>query len=155
MGRSVTLTHSELVIAGHVGMMRHASKLINGRAESYGAQAIWDPDIEGACGECAAAKALNRYWPPTMAFRDRMLGDLLHGVEVRTRSSHAYDLILHPKDADDRPFILVTGRAPCFEVRGWILGRDGKLQQYWSDPAGGRPAFFVPQTVLHDVESLL
>jgi hypothetical protein len=43
---------------------------------------------------------------------------------------------------------LVTGLAPVFILRGWIWGREGKRDEWWTDPACGRPAFFVPQNAL-------
>lgn len=56
---------------------------------------------------------------------------------------------MHRTDPDDRPFVLVTGVAPKFVLRGWIWGRDGKLEKYWGERNNnGRPAFFVPQSAL-------
>ena len=37
---------------------------------------------------------------------------------------------------------------------GWTRGRDGKREEYWTDPNTGRPAFFVPQEILLDMEEL-
>lgn len=74
--------------------------------------------------------------------------------EVRgTRYSYG-KLLLHPKDRDEQIFILVTGLPPTFCLVGWIKGKDGKNPKFWSDPVGGRPAFFVPQTSLNPIEEL-
>jgi hypothetical protein len=69
-------------------------------------------------------------------------------VQVRSTSGHRNCLILHKTDPDDKAFVLVTGTAPNFVLRGWIWGRDGKNEEYWRDPVGGRPAYFVPQSAL-------
>ena len=144
----VTLTASELLLASGVGARRHAANLIAGRHDRHGAPPDWSVHIEGGCGELAAAKALGCYWPASVDFRERQSGDLPGGVEVRTTSHATGCLLLHPEDADDRRYILVTGRAPTFEVRGWCRGWEGKHQSFWKDPAGGRPAFFVAQKCL-------
>lgn len=82
--------------------------------------------------------------------------------QVRTRSNIYYDLILHASDADDAVFILVLGPIDrprpkgtlCFLVAGWCEGAAGKNRLYWNDPAGGRPAYFVPQRVLRPMQEL-
>ena len=68
--------------------------------------------------------------------------------QVRARSEAWHDLILHPDDDDNARHALVVGMPPDMFVVGWCYGRAGKLDGYWADPAGGRPAFFVPQSVL-------
>lgn len=75
-------------------------------------------------------------------------------VLVRTMSKEWGDLILHNSDTDYRIFLLVYGRAPTFQLLGWIRGGDGKNMDYWKDPTGTRPAFFVPQSALRDVDDL-
>jgi hypothetical protein len=34
------------------------------------------------------------------------------------------------------------------KIVGWIRGRDGKKKEYWWEGTG-RPAYFIPQNVLH------
>jgi hypothetical protein len=102
-------------------------------------------DIEGAAGEMAVAKLANIYWNGNMG---NLKAADVGRLQVRTRSRDYYDLILHPTDPDDSAFILVVGKAPRFRIVGWIVARDGKLQKWWKDPAGNRPAFFVPQSEL-------
>ncbi len=148
----IALTPSELIHASGVGARRHAANLIAGRHDRHGAPPDWSVHIEGAAGELAAAKALNLYWPASVDFRERQAGDLPGGIEVRTTSHATGCLLLHPEDKDDRRYILVTGRAPSFEVRGWCLGSEGKHQQFWKDPAGNRPAFFIEQKYLRPMK---
>lgn len=147
----VRLTSGEMMQAALVGVMRHVGNLKRGRQDAHGyAGDGWAAHIEGACGELALAKALGLYWSGALEFRADDVGRL----QVRTRSRHDYDLIVHPEDPDDRPFVLVTGKAPDFRVGGWIMGRDAKRQAWWADPAGGRPAFFVRAEHLRPIEEL-
>lgn len=143
----IVLSPVEMEIAAHVGARRQLENLIKHRQDAHGAprDGGWSLHIEGAAGEMAVAKWANRHWNGNLGDLD---ADDVGRLQVRTRSRHDYELILHPSDPDDRAFILVTGLAPCFVLRGWIWARDGKRQEWWRDPAGGRPAFFVPQSVL-------
>jgi hypothetical protein len=148
------LTKTELFYAAVNGVIRNmeakAAKRTHAHGLSQDAAQAWDMDIEGACGEMAVAKALDRYWAGSGTFRGGDVGEL----QVRTAREHRGRLILHESDADDQIFVLVTGRAPDLCVRGWLLARDGKRAEYWQDPGTGRPAFFVPQDALRPVGEL-
>jgi hypothetical protein len=140
--------------AAQVGVMRQVQNLKRGRADAYGASTSmgWQYHIEGAMGEMAVAKAFNLYW-------NGNLGNLSAGdvgdIQVRTSSRTNGDLIMHPRDRDKDRFILVTGGNGDYNLRGWVLGSEGKLQEYWRDPAGGRPAYFVPQGKLRNFFTFL
>lgn len=143
----VTLDWSELELAAAVGLRRQLSSLRDQREDKHGFSGPgWTIHIEGACGELAVAKALGRYWNGSV---DNFRGpDLVGFLQIRTRSNAYYDLIVRPDDADQDVYILVTGRAPEFEVHGWIRGRDAK-QEMWLRTYGDRPpAYFVPQSAL-------
>lgn len=101
--------------------------------------------IEGAIGEYVLAKHLNVHWSGKGKLRAPDVGE----VDVRTTSMINGDLILHPGDPDDRVFWLVCGGNARYFVRGWILAVEGKNQDYWRDPYGGRPAYFVPSAILN------
>ena len=146
----VELTPWEMLLAAQAGVMRQVENKKLGRRPAYGAGSAqdWQLNIEGALGEYALAKHLGLYWSGKGKLRAADVGD----VDVRTRSKPHYELILHDDDPDDRIFWLLTGVYGRYEVRGWIQGRDGKRPEYWSDPAGGRPAYFVPQSALNRPE---
>lgn len=151
----VTLTWSEVMQAAQVGVMRRVTDLRDKRKGAYGISPeanVWDIDVESSCGEMAAAKALNVFW--SGAHGQLRARDIGGRYEVRTRTKATYDLILHPDDPDDAPFVLVLGRCPTYDVAGWIHARDGKQACYWKDPAGGRPAFFVPRSALKPLADL-
>jgi hypothetical protein len=144
----VTLTPAEMLSAAHVGIMRHVQNLKRDKAPMYGASGMddWQLHIEGALGECAVSKLLNLYWLGSVG--NLMAADVGR-LQVRTRSKHNYDLILHPADLDNAAYILVTGINGRYRVHGWIYGREGKLPEFWKDPTGtGRPAYFVPRSLL-------
>lgn len=145
---AVKLTASEMIQAAVVGSMRQVQNLTKCRRDAHGLSPEngWQVHIEGAAGEMAFAKWANRYWSGNLG---DLQADDVGQTQIRTRSRHGYELIVHPDDADERVFVLLTGLAPTFRIRGWIWGWDAKRSEFWKDPAGGRPAFFVPHVALH------
>lgn len=142
----VSLSPSEMMSAAIAGVMRQVENCARLRTPRFGAGASndWQLHIEGCLGEYVIAKYLGVFWPGKGGLRDADVGDM----DVRTRSRDNYELILHESDPDDRVFWLVCGGNGKYRVKGWITGYDGKHSDYWKDPAGGRPAYFVPQSVL-------
>ena len=148
----VTLTSAELMVGAVTGIMRHVSSLQKRRQDRHGFVGDgWGIHVEGACGEMAFAKAMDRYWTASVnAFKGADVGD---NIQVKTRSRHSYDLIVRKDDDPDHVFFLVTGLAPDYRVHGWIVGRDA-MQNKWLQTYGGRPpAWFVPQDALHNLDA--
>jgi hypothetical protein len=145
----VTLKRHELFMGAQAGVMRRLEAMRHGREDRYGAppQDLWGLDIEACLAELAVAKAYNLYWERLARNPAALRGDV---AELQVRSTWREDgsLILHHEDPDDAIFILVTGRAPTFDIRGWIRGSDGKEERWWRT-GDGRPAFFVPQSALN------
>lgn len=143
----VALTVSEMQIAATVGMMRQIENLTVGRKDAHGAEKEdgWQYHIEGAGGELAFAKWADRFWSGAIG---NLKADDVGTTQVRTAMAHHKRLILHRTDPDGRKFVFVTGVMPRFMIRGWTWARDGKQERFWSDPKGGRPAFFVPTNLL-------
>lgn len=151
---TVRLTYSDLIIAGQIGLSRHAYALNKGLKDQFGADPKngWGLHIEGACAEAAVAKLLNIRHDGTIGQTGPV--DLIYQgrtLEVRCTRYRNGRLIIHPQDSDESFFVLVTGAAPVYKVVGWIQGRDGKIAAYWDEPEPGRPAFFVPQSALVEV----
>lgn len=148
MAVEVLLSRAELFVAAMVGVSRQIQALRERRPDRHGAdhEDGWMLHIEGAAGEMAAARVLDRYWgAPVGTYRT---GGDVGDVQVRTRSRHDYELIVRGSDRDEDAFVLVTGRAPRFKVHGWIRGAEAKRPQ-WERTHGGRaPAFFVPHDAL-------
>lgn len=150
---SVTLTDYELVQAAMTGLLRQVSA-IKREYNSAIKGKEWQAHIEGACGEVAVAKAMGRYWGGSVnTFKSG--GDIdSTGWEVRTRSDHDYDLIIRDDDNDERVFILVTGSAPEYRVRGWIKAADAKRGEWRKDYGGHGAAYFVPPECLREMGDL-
>lgn len=149
----VILTQREMMLGAQCGVMRNIASMMaghepaNGFDEEKGDDA-WNVHIEGACGEVAAAKILNRFWSPTV--NTFSAADIGKNLQVRTRSRHDYELYIRPKtstyrgDNPDNCFVLLTGKAPRYIIRGYMLARDA-MKEEWSQTHGGRPAaWFVP-----------
>lgn len=115
--------------------------------------------IEGVWAEIAAAKALGLKWD------DGPWRRFSHDVgELQIRSTPRDDgrLILRPKkhdymgDADDDIFVLVIAIDQShYELRGWLLGKDGKKPMFWFDKNQRDPAWFAPQFYLNPMQSPL
>jgi hypothetical protein len=149
---TIVLNWNEVAVAAIVGLRRHLEAVRAARADAFGRTDDdgWSDHIEGACGEIAVAKAFGVYWAPSVnTFR---CGGDVGRWQVRTRSRADYELLVRASDPDEAAFVLVRGRAPRFEIIGWILGRDAKRQE-WVKTYGGRPpAFFVPDEKLQPME---
>jgi hypothetical protein len=99
----------------------------------------------------AAAKALGLYWDGSVG---NFSGpDLPQGYQIRTAQPGG-SLILRPKDRDTDLFLLVTGRAPVYQVVGWIPGIEGKTPRFLKAPNGRPSAYFVPQEALYEIKYL-
>jgi hypothetical protein len=147
----VRLTEMEMRIGCLVGSARHIESLQSARRDAHGkgADGGWTEHINGACGEMAAAKALNLYWPAHINnFKGPDLSGPGYDIQVRTRSQSHYDLLVRDDDNDEHFFVHVLGQAPEYEVVGMMKGRDAKRLE-WRQNYGERPpAFFVPREAL-------
>jgi hypothetical protein len=145
------LTRSAYEFAALAGEVRHGQNLKLGRRDAYAFRGNGLAAHRlGAVGEYAVAKSLGLFWDGPGELRAPDVGLL----EVRTRSRHSFDLIVHPRDPDERAVVLVTCEEYVFRIHGWIWARDAKRERWWRDPAGGRPAYFVPQSALYDLSHL-
>jgi len=142
----VSLSKREIVMGAECGIMRNLTSLH--RPDSYGFsdEHGWNAHIEGACGEIAVAKLLGRYWSPSV--NTFSAPDIGLNIQVRTRSRHDYELIVREKDEPEHAYVLVTGKAPAFIVRGYCLGSDARQKEWLQEHGGRPPAWFVPQASL-------
>jgi hypothetical protein len=131
------------------------SKALRGRNGGawQGSKAL-DIHLLGAAGEMAVASYLglkDHLYKETEARRG---SDDLPGIDVKTRSRHSYDLIVQKQENPQKRFVLVTIESQKTLLHGWCYGGEAMEERYWADPARGRPAFFVPKTVLRSMDSL-
>jgi hypothetical protein len=153
---AIMLTTYEMAMAAKCGATRNICAMIKGCSNAYGLEEDygWGKHIEGACGEIAVAKALGLFWSPTVnTFGSEP--DIKPDIEVRTRSRHDYELTIRPKDDQARRFVLVTGVAPTFVVRGYCIGAHARRDEWLHDYGGRPPAWFVPQAELCDIRELM
>lgn len=102
--------------------------------------------IQGAAGEYAVASAIGVEWDATVnTFK---YGGDVGSLQVRTRSNHAWDLILRKDDRPDDTFYLVTGEPPHLRIVGSITARDGMVDEHIARHGGRPAAWFVPHAAL-------
>ncbi len=154
-GVIVTLSPSEFWVAKQVARARQIQNERRGAKDRYGYNET-DPlkvNINSCAAEMATAKGINQYW--TGILGDIHAPDVGLGVQVR-QSVSGPSLILHPADSDAHAFVLALGEGDTFDLKGWILGAAGKVQEYWKDPQRtGRFAYFVPQSALRPISDLM
>lgn len=152
---NVTLTWAEVSVAARIGEARTIRNRAKGNGQRHGHAdcADWSGDIEAVAAEMAAAKAIGVYFP-VLAEADPD-GDLGYGIHVRATARADGRLILHKDDQDGGLFILVTGTIPTFAVPGFVEAEAAKDDAFWTDPGTGRPAYFIPQNVLHPIKGLV
>jgi hypothetical protein len=113
----------------------------------------WGIHILGALGECAFAKATNRYWNGSVNTFKR--GGDVGRIQVRTRARHDHDLIVRPQDKSEDVFVLVTGGPSSFEIQGWCVGEEAKQDAFTANHGGYGEAYFVPAKSLRTPEQLV
>lgn len=109
----------------------------------------------GAMGEVAVAVHLGL---EAELFREQLAvsgsADLPHDIDVKTRSRHSYDLIIMRSERPDKRLVLVTIQGGSVRIHGWCVAGECMRPEFWSDPAGGRPAYFVPKSKLRCMSEL-
>ena len=131
-------------------------KRLQGRnkAPAFGSSSLTLHQV-GALGEMAVAVYLNlqeHVFQAQSAVRGS--ADLPGDIEVKTRSKHNYDLIVQKDERPDKKIVLVTVEKETIILWGWCTAAEAMKQEYWSDPARGRPAYFMPKKALHSIETL-
>lgn len=152
---NVRLEWFEVSRAALVGVSRNVEAMRKGCQETLKKSTDeWSAHILGACGECAFAKATNRYWNGSVnTFKAG--GDVGDNIQIRTRSKHNYDLIVRDNDKDGDVFVLVTGGPHEFTIHGWIPAAEAKQEKFRADYGGYGAAYFVPQSALRPIDPLI
>ena len=156
MSTKVDFTPDDFMAAANVAILRLHRSLCDKRKDTLYEKRYSDHlrgHFLGACGEVAVAKLLGLHWAGTVdAFKDKP--DILPNIEVRHRFDHKHDLIVRHDDPGERIYVLSTGDPPDIYVHGWMHGEDAKNDKWLRNYGGHKPAFFVPQKFLHDLETL-
>ena len=113
-----------------------------------------DIHLLGAAGEVAVASYLGMKEYLFKETEARRGSDDLPGIDVKTRSRHQYDLIVQKNENACKKFVLVTIESQKTFLHGWCYGHEAMKEEFWADPARGRPAYFVPKEALSPMETL-
>jgi len=156
----VHLTPNDLKLARSVALKRNRSQRDGDRTDGKVMEDSLGIDIQGAEAELAVAKGLKLPWDGAFLNLDKWFdwrteGHDVSGLEVRSTHHKNGSLILHPKDKDEAPFILViTDEKPTYKLVGWNFGRAGKVQSNWRDVGYGRPCYYLKQNELKPMSAL-
>jgi hypothetical protein len=162
----VTLSAEQLELAHRIGRRRNAQIKRWGKRERIDAliAKAMQSHEDGAAAELAVTLATGRAWtgvlPDSASFDDWRKFSSSHsdveGLEVRATRHQGGSLILRDRDRKRCPYVLVILVGPRdFMLVGWIMLEDGKVDRYLRDAGGyGRPAHFIPQRALRDIEEL-
>jgi hypothetical protein len=148
----------ERSLAMEEGMRRQAVNEAKGlrgrnRGPRFGDKAL-QVHLLGAAGEVAVASYLGLKHELFKEKEARRGSDDLPGMDIKTRSKHSYDLIVQKNEDPGQRFVLVTIQDQKTLLHGWCWGREAMKDEFWADPARGRPAYFVGQSFLRSMESL-
>ena len=108
----------------------------------------------GAAGEMAVAKYLNlkeHLYQELIPVKGSC--DLPFNIDVKTRTKKWHSLIVQADDVSTKNYWLVNIENKIITIVGWLPHSECIKKQYYKDPAGGRPAYFVPQSKLNDPEN--
>jgi hypothetical protein len=151
----IELTINEMIMAAMRGVLIHLRQLgkDNGRWNQDKAAKGWGDDIDGSLGEAVVGKWSNYFLGIEPGAHD--VGPL----QVRATPCMTGHLSLHHEDRDADAFVLVlTGCAPRFTLAGWIVGREGKKEEFWTTEIRGKPlrypCFMVEQELLRPMGEL-
>lgn len=149
----ITLSLEEIAMASAVAVHRGIDAIKHNRRNQHGFTGNgWTENIEGYGAELAVAKALNTYYSAGAGkgFKD---ADVSEKIQVRWASQENYRLIVRAPDKTDHVYVLVTGEAPTYDIKGFMPGNIVKQDKYYSNPGNGRPdAWWVPQSDLKSIE---
>ena len=155
----ISLTPEQKQRAEDEAVRRQSGNQAQGLRGRNRAPAVGDRALQmhrlGTTGEVAVAAHLgleDHLFAETTANRGSC--DLPGDIEVKTRSRHGYDLIVQKDERLDKRLVLVTIERDKVFLHGWCVAGDVMREEFWADPAGGRPAYFVPKRNLRDIGEL-
>jgi hypothetical protein len=146
----ITLNESEMHVGASVGVRRHIDSLTNKRTPRFPerhAGQFWIAHIEGAMAELAVAKYLGMYWGFGV---NTFVAPDIESTDIEVRWSQRADLKI--KSNDTGVVISVSGQAPTYIIKGWIMASKAKQDKYYYDKHP--PCWFVPHEALRPIQQL-
>lgn len=142
------LKPEHIEFSDNLAMRRHVAAFKNNRPGKNGAPttgvAAEAFNIMGARCECAAY-----LWAKPVKWHSfgesvRDLPDLDYFIDVKGVAQTRHSLIVQRHDSAEWAYLLVSSQEhPRYHLIGWMWGREAQQQKYWTDPVGGRAAYFV------------
>lgn len=150
---AVHLDWFEVFRGAFVGVMREIDARKKQRGDQFASADSWGGHIEGACAELAVARTLKRYWHALVSDPHTVPGDV-GGYQVRSTTHASGHLVIYERDPTGSVFVLVTGRAPDYVIRGWYVSPvKPRSHRFWREDVK-RPALWVPQHELHPMKEV-
>jgi len=123
---TVRLGYNDLLAASVIGGQRHSDAVAEGRRDNHGFDRSKrdgnDTHAFGAMGEMCVGAVTGVEWHGGVnTFKNADLG---LNVQVKTRTSHGYELFIRKDDNRQHAYVLVTGTEPEFKVWGWAWGHE-------------------------------
>lgn len=148
-GLMITLEQKHIDYADALAKRRYDAARKRGRVPTndgpIGELGLYN-DINGARGECAGYLYFKPVRWNTFADEVNGLPDLDKFIDIRTITDPTHRLIVQKRNRPDWAYVLMDGsQHPFYEPLMWAWGRDCQQEQFWCDPRGGRPAYFVDQ----------
>jgi len=151
----IVLTAEEMAHAQKIGDERHSDSRQRGlvdRCTNQPAERKRNLEMEAAAAEKAASIAFGYPGGEDVGtFKKPDVGDY---IQVRHTEHLNGRLIVRPGDKDGDFYVLVTGCRGTYEIAGWKWGLEAKDDQWWTDPGGWQPAWFVPRFALEPFHTL-
>lgn len=148
----VELTQGELYSGAILGICRqHEALRKSSKDFAVSKESGYGLHCEAALAEMAVAKGLGLYFPATLNAYSKP--DIPPNLQVKLRFGENDDMFVPTTCKEDELFILVTGRAPVYTIKGFCSGLEAK-QYPTRAPGGFRPAHLVPQSDLHPIETI-
>jgi hypothetical protein len=156
-GVVISLSDEEMEWVRETASRRHFNSIRDGRCDMYGAVGSSQEEglkkhLLGAAGELAFAKAIGVKWEATV---DTFKSPDVCGVQVRTRSSTDWDLLVRKGDKDNELFALVVGTPPKLRVVGGMRACKAKKEKFLGNHGNHGRAYFVPQDKLGSIEDMI
>jgi hypothetical protein len=146
----ITLEQRHIEVADKAALARrnaareHNRKPVNGAPIEHNAGL--KIDILGCRCEAAAKLWANPVEWHAFAERVTDLPDLHDFIDVKGIDHGWHSLIVQKGSPKDWAYLLVNGEEhPRYCIMGWVWGHEAKQEQFWGDPKGGRPAYFIRQ----------
>ena len=149
----ISLTATEVLLGAMAGVIRQIKRHFEGVEHRHGFDktkgGAWENDIIGALAERVFHKWSGRYFEPRLDYKRGDAGP----YEIRGTSVDEGHWLMHRDDGDNVREILIVGQIAQWRICGWVMGKDGKNEQYWRT-VKGRHAYWIPQPALNSMHQL-